>query len=82
MTYTTPSSDQESPALQGAMASLIEKVNDWTLAHPREFTTAYPALSLYRHEAPTELTSYLQEPSVCLIAQGHKRVLLGVDEYF
>jgi len=82
MTHTIPSPDQENQALQGAMASLTEKVNAWTLAHPREFTTAYPGLSIYRQEAPTELISYLQEPSVCLIAQGHKRVLLGEDEYF
>jgi AraC-like DNA-binding protein len=52
------------------------------LAKENEPITVYPALSIYRYQDPTELTSYLQEPSICLIAQGHKRVLLGEDEYF
>ncbi len=75
-----PRPDDE--ALAGAMVSLVEKMDRWTLAKGNEPTTVYPALSIYRYQAPTELTSYLQEPSICLIAQGHKRVLLGKDEYF
>jgi AraC-like DNA-binding protein len=43
--------------------------------------TSIPALSLVRREAPTETTSYLHEPSICLIAQGAKRVLLGDETY-
>jgi AraC-like DNA-binding protein len=76
----TPKQDDE--ALADAMGSLVEKMDRWTLAKGNEPITAYPALSIYRYQAPTELTSYLQEPSICLIAQGHKRVLLGEDEYF
>ncbi|MBU1566345.1 MAG: AraC family transcriptional regulator [Proteobacteria bacterium] len=63
------------------MVSLVEKMDRWTLAKGNEPTTAYPALSIYRYQAPTELTNYMLEPSICLIAQGHKRVLLGEDEY-
>ncbi|MGD9123577.1 MAG: AraC family transcriptional regulator [Desulfarculaceae bacterium] len=44
-------------------------------------TTAIPALTLHRWEAPTEPTSYVLEQSICLIAQGTKRVLLGEEEY-
>jgi AraC-like DNA-binding protein len=73
---------QDDEALADAMGSLVEKVDRWTLAKGNEPTSAYPALSIYRYQAPTELTSYMQEPSICLIAQGHKRVLLGEDEYF
>jgi AraC-like DNA-binding protein len=69
-------------ALADAMGSLVEKMDRWTLAKENEPITVYPALSIYRYQDPTELTSYLQEPSICLIAQGHKRVLLGEDEYF
>jgi AraC-like DNA-binding protein len=43
--------------------------------------TAITALSLARRDAPTEPTSYMYEPSVCVIAQGVKRVLLGDDTY-
>lgn len=43
--------------------------------------TAIPGLSLYRRDEPTQPTSYMQEPSICLIAQGVKSVLLGEDTY-
>ncbi|NTU59022.1 MAG: AraC family transcriptional regulator [Chlorobiaceae bacterium] len=44
-------------------------------------TTAIPELSLYRRDAPSEPTSYLHGPSICLIAQGSKRVMLGEEAY-
>ena len=44
-------------------------------------TTAVPGLSLFRREAPTEPITGMYEPSVCLVAQGAKRVLLGDDTY-
>jgi len=43
--------------------------------------TAIPGLSLFRQDEPTQPTSYMQEPSICLIAQGVKSVLLGKDIY-
>ena len=43
--------------------------------------TAVPALSLVRLDAPTETLSYMHEPSICLIAQGAKRVRLGDEAY-
>jgi AraC-like DNA-binding protein len=75
-----PTQDDE-PLLE-SMGSLAEKMDRWTLAKGNEPISDYPPLSIYRFQAPTELTSYMQEPSICLIAQGHKRVLLGEDEYF
>lgn len=47
-----------------------------------EQNSAYAPLTLYRIEYPIEQTSYIQEPAVCLIVQGSKRVLLGDEEYF
>lgn len=73
---------RDDEALADAMGFLAEKMDRWTLTRGNEPTSAYPALSMYRYQAPTELTGYMQEPSLCLIAQGHKRVLLGEDEYF
>lgn len=40
-----------------------------------------PGLTLFRFAGPTEPTSYMHDPSICLIAQGAKRVFLGEDEY-
>lgn len=44
-------------------------------------TTAIPGLSLFRREEPTEPITGMYEPSVCLVAQGAKRVLLGDDTF-
>jgi AraC-like DNA-binding protein len=38
-------------------------------------------LSLARQDAPTQPISYMYDPSICLVAQGVKRVLLGDDTY-
>jgi AraC-like DNA-binding protein len=43
--------------------------------------TAIPGLVLARREEPTQPTSGMYEPSICLVAQGAKRVLLGDDTY-
>lgn len=45
------------------------------------FNTAVPGLSLFRREEPTEPISGVYEPSICMVAQGAKRVLLGDDTY-
>ncbi|HZV82576.1 MAG TPA: AraC family transcriptional regulator [Geobacteraceae bacterium] len=45
------------------------------------FTTAVPGLSLFRRIEPTEPITGVYEPSICLVAQGAKRVLLGDDTY-
>jgi AraC-like DNA-binding protein len=66
--------------LEIARKALVESIDRWTLDMNRQ-ATAIPALSLRRWEALTEPTSYMHEPSICLIAQGAKRVLLGEDAY-
>ena len=43
--------------------------------------TAIPRLSLFRRSEPTAPISSMYEPSICLITQGAKRVLLGEDTY-
>lgn len=40
-------------------------------------TTAIPALTLYRHTAPTAPASATYEPSAAFVVQGRKRVELG-----
>ena len=44
-------------------------------------TTAIPGLSLFRRNAPTAPMTGMYEPSICLIAQGAKRVRLGDDTF-
>ncbi|APZ41980.1 AraC family transcriptional regulator [Acidihalobacter ferrooxydans] len=43
--------------------------------------SAIPALSLYRKSGPTEPVGGLYEPSICMVLQGAKRVMLGRDVY-
>lgn len=63
--------------VQGALASSIAR---WTL-NCNQYQGAIPGLILLRHEAPTEPSIGLTEPSICLIAQGAKRIHLE-DEAF
>ena len=60
--------------------ALAERIDAWTLANKGP-ETVIPALLLRRWETPTMPTSYMHEPSVCLIVQGAKRVLLGEEAY-
>jgi len=43
--------------------------------------TAIPGLSLFRREELTEPITGTYEPSICMVAQGAKRVILGEDAY-
>lgn len=43
--------------------------------------TDVPGLALFRKDAPTEPTNCMYEPSVALILQGAKRVMLGDESY-
>jgi AraC-like DNA-binding protein len=43
--------------------------------------TAIPDLSLFKRDAPTDAMSGMYEPSICVIAQGAKRVILGNDTF-
>ncbi len=46
-----------------------------------QFPSAVPALSLFREDEPTEPMNVVYEPSICMVVQGAKRVLLGNEEY-
>ena len=60
--------------------SLAEKIARWTKGK-NSLDTSIPGLSLHRWETPTEPTSYMLAPSICLIGQGRKRLFLGDDIY-
>lgn len=70
----------EDTSLAGAIEALNAAIARWT-ERGEVYATAVPGLSLFRREAPTEPISGMYEPSVCLVSQGAKRVLLGDDTY-
>jgi len=70
----------ENNSMEVAREALGESIARWTGEGIR-LVTAISALTLARRDAPTEPMSHMYEPSVCLIAQGAKRVLLGDDTY-
>ena len=59
--------------LRKSIARLTEK--------GEQHVTAIAGFSLFRRNEPSEPISSLYEPSICLVAQGAKRVLLEEDTY-
>lgn len=66
--------------IAAATEVLAKSIARWT-GKENQFDTAIPGLGLHRWESPTEPTSYTLNASICLIAQGAKRVLLGEETY-
>ncbi len=67
-------------SMEVAIAALGKSIARWT-EKEKQHTTAVPGLALFRLEEPTEPVSGMYEPSICMVAQGAKRVLLGEDTY-
>jgi len=70
----------ENNSMEVALEALGKSIARWT-AEDGPLVTAIPGLLLSRRSGPTQPTSHMYEPSICLIAQGAKRVLLGDDTY-
>jgi AraC-like DNA-binding protein len=70
----------ENNGLEVALDALGNSIARWTDKGDQPMT-AIPGLSLYRREEPTQPTSIMFEPRICVSAQGAKRVLLGDDTY-
>jgi AraC-like DNA-binding protein len=66
--------------LRSERMSLADRIAQWT-GGKNSIDTPVPGLSLYRWEVPTEPTSYMLPPSICLIGQGRKRLFLGDQAY-
>jgi hypothetical protein len=60
--------------------ALADRIARWT-GEKNAITTAIPSLTFHRWEHPTDPTSHTLESSICLIAHGRKRVLLGEESY-
>ena len=66
--------------MENALEDLGKRIARWT-DKGEQLVTAVPGLALFRRDEPTEPLSGMYEPSICLVAQGAKRVLLGEDTY-
>lgn len=49
--------------------------------HGEVYTTAVPGLDLFRSDEPTEPSTGIYEPSICIIVQGAKRIVLGEETF-
>ncbi len=70
----------ENISMEIAREALAKSIARWTVEEG-PLVTVIPGLLLSRRSAPTEPMSTRYEPSICLVAQGAKRVLLGDDKY-
>ncbi len=70
----------ENNSMEVARNALTKSIARWT-AEGGLHVTAIPGLLLSRRDEPTQPTSYMYEPSICLVAQGVKRVLLGDETH-
>ena len=65
---------------ESAIDALASGIARWTDKIER-YDTAVPGFSLFRREEPTAPAGGMYEPSICMVAQGAKRVILGDDTY-
>lgn len=71
---------EKTDALENARKNLVKGIARWTEGKSQA-DASIPQLTLHRWEAPTEPTSYMLAPSICMIGQGVKQVLLGEETY-
>jgi AraC-like DNA-binding protein len=67
-------------SMQIAREALRESIARWAYKADR-FETAIPGLALFRREETTPPISVIYEPSICLIVQGAKRVMMGDNTF-
>lgn len=60
-----------------AMDEIIEIINKYTGGVDGAYETPIPRVKLFRFSTATEPLHALHEPSICLVVQGKKRVLIG-----
>jgi AraC-like DNA-binding protein len=71
--------DREAQLLQANREELVERLG--RAMRDDGTTQPFPGLHLYRRSSPLELLHGVSEPSVAVIAQGSKEVLLGENRY-
>lgn len=71
---------READRMEAVREALVRRVARWT-ASADAVETAIPGLLLVRREAPTKPFSCMYEPSVLLVLQGPKRIVVGEDAF-
>lgn len=66
--------------MEATLSTLRESIARWT-NEGNQFPSAVPALSLFRQDEPAGPVSVVYDPSICMVVQGSKRVLLGNETY-
>ncbi|WP_268808886.1 AraC family transcriptional regulator [Vibrio parahaemolyticus] len=74
------SSPTSLPSRAFATQKLAKLIDRWT-GNANQYDTPVSGLRFSRWTTPTPPTSYTHNPSICLIAQGRKRVLLGEESF-
>ncbi len=74
------SSPTSLPSRAFATQKLVKLIDRWT-GDANQYDTPISGLRFSRWTTPTPPTSYTHNPSICLIAQGRKRVLLGEGSF-
>ncbi|MFW0950229.1 AraC family transcriptional regulator N-terminal domain-containing protein [Vibrio parahaemolyticus] len=74
------SSPTSLPSRAFATQKLAKLIDRWT-GDANHYDTPISGLRFSRWTTPTPPTSYTHNPSICLIAQGRKRVLLGEESF-
>ncbi|HCG5948448.1 TPA: AraC family transcriptional regulator [Vibrio parahaemolyticus] len=74
------SSPTNLPSRAFATQELAKLIDRWT-GNANQYDTPISGLRFSRWTTPTPPTSYTHNPSICLIAQGRKRVLLGEESF-
>ncbi|MDF4853653.1 AraC family transcriptional regulator, partial [Vibrio parahaemolyticus] len=74
------SSPTNLPSRAFATQKLAKLIDRWT-GNANQYDTPISGLRFSRWTTPTPPTSYTHNPSICLIAQGRKRVLLGEESF-
>src|SRR5512136_883756 len=70
----------ENNSMEVAREALAKSIARWTDKGDQP-ATAVPGLALWRRDEPTQPTNGMYEATICLTAQGAKRVMLGDDVY-
>ncbi|HHC7248028.1 TPA: AraC family transcriptional regulator N-terminal domain-containing protein [Vibrio parahaemolyticus] len=74
------SSPTSLPSRAFATQKLAKLIDRWT-GDANQYDRPISGLRFSRWTTPTPPTSYTHNPSICLIAQGRKRVLLGEESF-
>jgi len=72
--------ENENNGMENALEALRKSIARWTDKSDR-VVTMIPGLTLYRRDKPSEPTGIMNEPRICVITQGAKRVMLGDDTF-